>query len=238
MNIMKYTHSLLGLAALCTLQFTTPAWSQSPAPEKKSPPQAGGREGSWKGHEKKLLESIPENLRERFKTAKEAAMEDPKIQELKNEAEKASEALRSAVRESIVKSDPALTDAVNKISEIFKKNRDDMKPEKGGKAGKRKEGYSPAAKLPPEAKSKLDAARAIAKQAPSVQTAEAKLKAATTPETREIAAKEFRQAMHDAILTADPSLASVLDSLDAPKPRRQNPPTPPAQSEVEAQPAQ
>jgi hypothetical protein len=235
---MKYTHSLLGLAALCTLQLTTPAWSQSPAPGQKSPPQAGGKEGYWKGHEKKFLEAIPEDLRERFKTARAAAMEDPKIQELKNEADKASEALRTAVRESMVKSDPALTDAVNKISEVFKKNRNDMKAEKGSKEAKRKDGDSPAAKLPPEEKSKLDAARAIAKQAPSVQAAEAKLKTSTTPESREIAAKEFRQAMHDAILTADPSLASVLESLDAPKPPRQNPPTPPAQPEVEAQPAQ
>ena len=235
---MKYTRSLLGLATLCTLQLTTPAWSQSPAPGQKSPPQAGGKEGYWKGHEKKILEAIPEDLRERFKTARTAAMEDPKIQELKNEAEKASEALRSAVRESMVKSDPDLTDAVNKISEAFKKNRNDMKPEKGGKEAKRKDGDSPAEKLPPEEKSKLDAARAIAKQAPSVQAAEAKLKAATTPESREIAAKEFRQAMHDAILTADPSLASVLESLGTPKPPRQNPPPAPAQPELEAQPAQ
>ena len=235
---MKYTHSLLGLAAICTLQLTTPAWSQSPAPGQKSPPQAGGKEGYWKGHEKKILEAIPEDLRERFKTARTAAMEDPKIQELKHEAEKASEALRSAVRESMVKSDPDLTDAVNKISEAFKKNRNDMKPEKGGKEAKRKDGDSPAAKLPPEEKSKLDAARAIAKQAPSVQAAEAKLKAATTPESREIAAKEFRQAMHDAILTADPSLASVLESLGTSKPPRQNPPPAPAQPELEAQPAQ
>jgi hypothetical protein len=235
---MKYTRSLLGLATLCTLQLTTPAWSQSPAPGQKSPPQAGGKEGYWKGHEKKILEAIPEDLRERFKTARTAALEDPKIQELKNEADKASEAFRSAVRESMVKSDPDLTDAVNKISEAFKKNRNDMKPEKGGKEAKRKDGDSPAEKLPPEEKSKLDAARAIAKQAPSVQAAEAKLKAATTPESREIAAKEFRQAMHDAILTADPSLASVLESLGTPKPPRQNPPPAPAQPELEAQPAQ
>ena len=235
---MKYTRSLLGLATLCTLQLTTPAWSQSPAPGQKSPPQAGGKEGYWKGHEKKILEAIPEDLRERFKTARTAALEDPKIQELKNEADKASEAFRSAVRESMVKSDPDLTDAVNKISEAFKKNRNDMKPEKGGKEAKRKDGDSPAEKLPPEEKSKLDAARAIAKQAPSVQAAEAKLKAATTPESREIAAKEFRQAMHDAILTADPSLASVLESLGTSKPPRQNPPPAPAQPELEAQPAQ
>ena len=235
---MKYTFSLVGLAAICTLQLTTPAWSQSPAPGQKSPPQAGGKEGYWKGHEKKILEAIPEDLRERFKTARTAALEDPKIQELKNEADKASEAFRSAVRESMVKSDPDLTDAVNKISEAFKKNRNDMKPEKGGKEAKRKDGDSPAEKLPPEEKSKLDAARAIAKQAPSVQAAEAKLKTATTPESREIAAKEFRQAMHDAILTADPSLASVLESLGTSKPPRQNPPPAPAQPELEAQPAQ
>ena len=235
---MKYTHTLLGLVALCTFQITTPAWSQSPSPSQKSPSQSGGREGSWKGHEKKILEAIPEDLRERFKTARTAAMDDPKIQELKAQAEKASDDLRSAVRETMIKSDPSLTDAVNKISEVFKKNADDNKSGNGGKKGKRKEGDSPAAKLPPEQKSQLDTARAIAKQAPAVQAAEAKLKAATTPESREIAAKEFRQAMHDAILTADPSLAYVLESLEPSKQTRPNSATPPAQAEVEAQAAQ
>lgn len=235
---MKYTHSLFGLAALCTFQITTPAWSQSPAPAQKSPPLQGGKEGYWKGHEKKILESIPEDLRERFKTARTAAMDDPKIQELKAQADKASDAFRSAVRETMIKSDPSLTDAVNKISEVFKKNAHDNKSGNDGKKGKRKEGDSPAAKLPPEQKSKLDTARAIAKQAPAVQAAEAKLKAATTPESREIAAKEFRQAMHDAILTADPSLASVLESLEPSKQTQPNSGTPPAQTEVEAQAAQ
>ena len=231
---MKYTHSLLGLAALFTVQITTPAWAQSPAPAQKSPPpQAGGKEGSWKGHESRILEMIPEDLRERFKTAKAAAMEDPKIQELKAEADKASEAFRPAVRESMVKSDPSLTEAVDKISKAFKKNANDWKHGKEDKEAKRKQADSPASKLAPEEKSKLDAAREIAKQAPSVQSAEAKLKAATTPESRHAAAKEFHQAMHDAILTADPSLASVLDSLAPAK----NPPTPPAPSETATPPA-
>ena len=160
------------------------------------------------------------------------------LQELKAQAEKASDSLRSAVRETMIKSDPSLTDAVNKISEVFKKNTYDNKSGNGGNKGKRKDGDSPTAKLPPEQKSKLDTARAIAKQAPAVQAAEAKLKAATTPESREIAAKEFRQAMHDAILTADPSLASVLESLEPSKQTQPNSGTPPAQTEVEAQAAQ
>lgn len=230
---MKYTHSLFGFAALCTLQITTPAWSQSPAPAQKSPPPQGGREGSWKGHEKKILEAIPEDLRERFKTARTAAMDDPKIQELKAQADKASDALRSAVRETMIKSDPSLTEAVNKISEVFKKNGYDNKSGNGGKKGKRNNAEAPAAKLPPEEKSKLHTARAIAKQAPAVQAAEAKLKAATTPESREIAAKEFRQAMHAAILTADPSLASVLESLEPSKQTRSDPHSSPTQPEME-----
>lgn len=97
---------------------------------------------------------------------------------------------------------------------------------------------SPRSQASARRKSKLDTARAIAKQAPAVQAAEAKLKAATTPESREIAAKEFRQAMHAAILTADPSLASVLESLEPSKQTHSNSVTPPAQTELEAQAAQ
>jgi hypothetical protein len=51
-----------------------------------------------------------------------------------------------------------------------------------------------------------------------VQSAEAKLKAAQTPEERAAAGKEFREAMRNAMLTADPSLADVLEQKAPPAP--------------------
>jgi hypothetical protein len=72
--------------------------------------------------------------------------------------------------------------------------------------------------MPKALRSSVQKARAIAKQAPAVQCAEAKLKFATTPEKRQKAGKEFHEAMRNAILTADPTLGStdglvILQSL-------------------------
>jgi hypothetical protein len=73
-------------------------------------------------------------------------------------------------------------------------------------------------KVPPAERDRLEAARQIAKQAPAVQSAEAAMKSAETPEARREAGKNFQKAMHDAILTVDPSLADVLDQMKSPKP--------------------
>jgi hypothetical protein len=53
------------------------------------------------------------------------------------------------------------------------------------------------------------------------------MKAAQTPEARRDAAKNFQKAMHDAMITADPSLADILDKIKPPKPDTM--PTPPAE---------
>ena len=65
---------------------------------------------------------------------------------------------------------------------------------------------------------RITAAREIAKQAPAVQSAEAAMKAAQTPEARRDAGKNFQKAMRDAMLTADPSLADILDKIKPAKP--------------------
>jgi hypothetical protein len=44
------------------------------------------------------------------------------------------------------------------------------------------------------------------------------MKAAQTPEARRDAAKNFQKAMRDAMLTADPSLADILDKIKPAKP--------------------
>ena len=68
-------------------------------------------------------------------------------------------------------------------------------------------------KLPPAERDRLQAAREIAKQAPAVQSAEAAMKSAQMPEERREAAKNFQKAMREAMLTADPSLADILDKI-------------------------
>jgi hypothetical protein len=72
--------------------------------------------------------------------------------------------------------------------------------------------------IPPKERDRMEKARAIAKQAPVVQSAEAKLKSATTLEERHQAAKEFHEAMRHALLTADPTLSDLLDKQHPPCP--------------------
>ena len=54
----------------------------------------------------KMMENLPPEIRARFEAAREKAMQDPNIQELKKNAATANEALRKAMREAILKADP------------------------------------------------------------------------------------------------------------------------------------
>lgn len=160
------------------------------------------------------MEGLPEDVRNRFKQAREEVMKDPKIQELRDKAEAANKDFREAMRSAIAAKDPELG---TKLEEFVKSKgfesgqKDKMKRPTGQKEQSLK-------KLAPAERSKLDAAREIAKQAPAVQSAEAAMKAATTPEARRDAASAFQEAMHDAMITADPSLAEILDKIKPLKP--------------------
>ena len=210
---MKFVSALL-LAACAAPSLL---FSQAPPP----PPADAQPDRSW--HEKmrennhgKFLESLPPDVRERFEAAREKAMQDPNVKELKAKADAAGGALRAAVREAMRKTDPGL-------AEILKKNA-------GKKFQDEKDGGKPGAERPGPAqlsegdRQKLMAARETAKSDPAVQAAEEKKKAAATPEDRRAATDEFFKAMRAAVLKADPSLEPILDQLKAQKgPPREKP---------------
>jgi hypothetical protein len=52
------------------------------------------------------MEGLPEDVRNRFKEAREEAMKDPKIQALRDKAEAASREFRDAIRNEIASKDP------------------------------------------------------------------------------------------------------------------------------------
>lgn len=141
-------------------------------------------------------------------------MKDPKIQALREKAEAAGKELRDAMRDAIAAKDPELA---AQLSDVLKTKEKDpsTKEKKYRHAGQIEEAIQ---KLPPVERDRLTAAREIAKQAPAVQSAEAAMKAAQTPEARRDAAKNFQKAMRDAMLTADPSLADILDKMKPAKP--------------------
>jgi hypothetical protein len=197
---MKIRHQLFLAAALFAV--TLPTNAQNSPPPKDKPGE------KWR---EKFMEGIPEEMRARFEAVREDALKDPELQALMKKADEAREEFRDAMREAMTKRDPELSEKVRSFFEERKKNAGDRpKPRKENQGEKLK------ASLPPEQRDRLEKAREIAKQAPAVQSAQAKLKAATTPEERHQASQEFHEAMRNAILTADPTLADVLDKIRPP----------------------
>ena len=201
---MKIRYQLLLAASLFATTLSTNA--QTPPPSKDKHGKHGEK---WR---EKFMEGMPEDMRTRFEAAREAALQDPELQALKKKAEEAGKEFRDAMREAMTERDPELSEKVRTFFEERKKNAGDRpKPRKERQA----ESEKPI--IPPEQRDRMQKAREIAKQAPAVQSAEAKLKAATTPEERHQASKEFHEAMRNAILTADPTLADLLDKKHPPQ---------------------
>lgn len=202
---MKIRTQLLLAAVLVATTLATNG--QSPQPPMEKPEKPGEK---WR---QKFMEGMPEEMRTRFEAAREEVLKDPELQALKKKAEEAGKEFRDAMREAMTERDPELSEKVRTFFEERKKNAGDHpKPRKEFQAESKKP------LITPEQRDRMEKAREIAKQAPAVQSAEAKLQAATTPEERREAGKEFHEAMRNAILTADPALADLLDKKHPPLP--------------------
>ncbi len=218
---MKRTLFLPVLAACTVLAVAEPP-TEGTGP-KPTPPAFSGP-GNQPGDalrekmRKKVKENFPPEIRERFDAAREKALQDPKIQELKKKADAANGEFLQAMREAIMKADPGLAEMVK---ERF---GDKMKEGRDGKPGE-----VPAfANLSEGDRQKLMAAREKTKSDPAVQAAEAKKAAAKTPEERRTATEEFHKVMKEALLKADPTLGPILEQMKPPMPP-QRPPGPPTE---------
>ncbi len=211
---MKYRFLILAVVALTPIAFAAdPVDSSADMPSSAKP--SDSRPGGGGKMRDKMAEGLPPELRARFEAARDKAMQDPAIQELKKKADSASGEFRKAMRDAMMKADPGLAEILKE--RMGKKSRD-------GKEGKRPEppGF---ANLSEGDRQKLMSAREIAMDDPAVQAAEAKKEAAKSPEERRAASEEFHKAMKEALLKADPSLAPVLEQLKPPK--HDKPPMPP-----------
>lgn len=158
-------------------------------------------------------------MKEKFQAARDELLQDPEMKALKEKADQAGKEFRDAMREAMINRDPELAEQVGAFFESRKKQFEDRKKNDGDRPKKHKDkGEASKPPIPPEQRDRMEKAREIAKQAPAVQSAEAKLKAAQSPEERAAAGKEFREAMRNAMLTADPSLANVLEQKAPPAP--------------------
>ncbi|MFZ4682047.1 MAG: hypothetical protein ACOYMS_06070 [Terrimicrobiaceae bacterium] len=212
-------NKILTLTACALLGCWSGAFAENPdAPMPPKPPQ-GGKPPREKMRDR-MLENLPPEIRERFQAAREKAIQDPKIQALRQNADKANEEFFKAMREKMQEIDPGLGELIKKQAGGGGKD--------GGKGWKdrKEDGGGPPpgpGGLNDAEREKFQAARDKAKSDPAVIAAEKKKDEAKTPEERRAAGEEFRKAMKDAILKADPSVAPLLEKLGPPPP----PPRPP-----------
>ncbi len=62
----------------------------------------------------RFLESLPPETRKRFEAAREKALQNPKLQELRHAAERAKRDFLKAMRDKMLEIDPGLADIVKK----------------------------------------------------------------------------------------------------------------------------
>ena len=176
------------------------AWAE---PEPPRPP--GGER-----KKERFLEGLSPEVRERFKKARQKALEDPKIKQLRETAEAANQELFKAVRAKMLEIDPELAWIVNKRA---KEARNASEGREGNRQDR--QGYSG---LDEADRQKLIAAREKARLDPAVETAEQAKRDAKSPEERASAAEAYRKAMRAAILKVDPSIEPLLDKIGRPSP--------------------
>lgn len=211
------------------LKILIPLLAVCAAPLRAEPPQPGGSRPAFpptpgrpgeqmkERFRDKMMDNLPPEIRARFEAAREKAMQDPAIQELKKKADTANDELRKAMRDAITKADPGLAEIIKERMKDRGKDRG-----KGGRPGE-PPGF---ANLSEGDRQKLMAAREKAKDDPSVQAAETLKKDAKTPGERHAAMEQFHKAMKAALLKADPTLGPILDQLKPP----QGPPPPPGEN--------
>jgi hypothetical protein len=200
---MKYRY--LALAAISivsgwTLGVAQPA-DESIAPEPPPPPPR--EQGPVQKGLARFLESLPPETRKRFEAAREKALQDPKLQELRQAADRAKRDFLKAMRDKMLEIDPELSD-------IVKKRAGERKSWKGWREEGAPSGFG---NLGEDELEKLMSAREKAKSDLAVQAAEKKKREANTLEERNAASEDYRKAMREAMVKADPSIAALLEKM-------------------------
>jgi hypothetical protein len=212
----------LAFAALMFVSPWTPGIAQQ-AVEGGPPKSSSGREGRWRD---RILESLPPEMRERFEAAREKAMQDPKLRELRRTAEKANRDFFKAMRTKMMEIDPALAEMVKKR----------VMERKARRAWKDEDGTPGFDSLSGDEREKLLAALERAHDDPSVQAAREKKWDAITSAERTAAREEYRKALQATMLKIDPSLAPILEKLNAKSAQSSSPAKPPGGDPTDKEP--
>ena len=195
------------LSAAVAILAILPLGAEPPAPADHDKPP--GRPGP--GHKMRdMKDNLPPEIRQRFDAARSKALEDPELRALKNKMDAAGREFFQAMRAKMQEIDPGLSELVKEQA-----GWKDRKDNKDGKNRPAPDGPK-WGNLSEAERDQLKAARAKAKEDPTVQAADKKKDAATTPADRKAASDEYRQAMRAAMVKADPSVEAVLQKLKAP----------------------
>jgi hypothetical protein len=206
-------HLCLALTALSCAWVLSSARAQ-PADEEGEPLNPPPIEHKDERHDvRSFLESLPPEMRERFRAAREKALEDPKLQELRKNAERANKEFFKAMRERMLKIDPELAEIVKKRAferKAWKTWRDD-------------DGGAGFGSLTVAEREQLISAMEKASKDPAVQAAKERKRDAMTSQERRTASQEYRRILQDAMIKMDPSVGPILDKMSVKRPQ---PPAP------------
>jgi len=202
----------------------TPASTPSPS-SSTSQPSAEGQPGKGPGQHGPMAQ-LSESERAQLKAAHDAAIQkDPSLEQGMEAARQAMEKARKAMNDAMIAVDPSVGPILAKIAP----------PKRGGGPGAglppgdqavqgsatnavrpwKHDGPGPKgmANLNESERQQLKALHEQVKNDPSVIAAREARKAATTPEARKEAEQAMHQAVRNAIIAIDPSVAPILEKL-------------------------
>jgi hypothetical protein len=173
--------------------------TNSIASPQTTPSESSGEGGRDERFVSKFLEGVPEETRQRFLAVREKALEDPKLQRLRKDAQRANREFFKGMRKKMLEIDPGLAELVRKVSMRFRARR------AWSEAG--------VSALSEEERQKLLSLMAQVESDPAVAAAEKKRwEAVTTAERKEIF-EAYRDAVSKAMTKVDSSIVPILEKL-------------------------
>ena len=221
---MKTKHLLPLLSIVCLL----PVRAQPEAPgtnnslenmqQQAPPPPPQGEHGP--------MTALSPEEKTKVKAAHDKAIQqDPTLEQKMKDARQAMENARQEMHAAMIKVDPTVEPILAKMMPPKWGGRHEgggapapnqspgvgAKPwHQGGQSGEHGKGME---NLNESERQKLMSLRETVKQDPAVQAAHEALKSAATPEAREQEQQKLRDAMHAAMIKADPSIEPILEKM-------------------------
>ena len=197
-------HQLLAAGILAVACCGRPVHAQTTNAIASPQPTAAESLGAGGGEEPavvRFLERVPDETRQRFLAVREKALEDPKLQRLRKNAQRANREFFRAMRTKMLEIDPGLDELVRKVSMQFRARR------AWSEAG--------LSALSEEERQKLLSLMAQVEDDPAVAAAEKERWDAVTTAERKTAFGAYRQAVSKAMAKLDPTIIPILDKLNS-----------------------